>query len=150
MSAAIPEAKLYGPDRVSTPDFLDPEQGGISAEIAAKMKLTVATLAPDQYSAEGQEFFYDYKQKYGADSVDPYAIYGYEAMSLVLDTCEELGSDCSDREAMIEALFNTEGRESVLGTYDINENGDTTIADYGVYTIKAGRLVFDQTVKAEG
>ena len=150
VSAAIPEAKLYGPDRLSTPEFLDPEQGGISAEIAAKMKLTVATLAPEQYSAEGQEFFDDYKQKYGVESVDPYAIYGYEAMSLVLDTCEELGSECSDKQAMIEALFNTEGRESVLGTYDIDENGDTTLTDYGVYTIKAGWLVFDQTVKAEG
>ncbi len=119
-------------------------------DIGAKTKVTVATLSPDQYSAVGQKFFDDYKQKYGVEPVNPYAIYGYEAMSLLLDTCEELGSDCSDKQAMIEALFNTEGRESVLGTYDIDENGDTTITDYGVYTIKAGGLVFDQTVKAEG
>lgn len=150
VSAALPDAKLYGPDRVSTPDFLDPEQGGIPGDIGAKTKVTLATLSPDQYSAVGQKFFDDYKQKYGVEPVNPYAIYGYEAMSLLLDTCEELGSDCSDKQAMIEALFNTEGRESVLGTYDIDENGDTTITDYGVYTIKAGGLVFDQTVKAEG
>jgi branched-chain amino acid transport system substrate-binding protein len=149
VSAAIPDAKLYGPDRVSTPDFLDPEQGGIPADIGAKTKVTVATLSPDQYPAEGQKFFDDYEQRYGAESVTPYAIYGYEAMSLVLDACEELGSECSDRQAMIEALFNTEDRESVLGTYDIDENGDTTITDYGVYKIEAGELVFDRTVKPE-
>jgi branched-chain amino acid transport system substrate-binding protein len=38
----------------------------------------------------------------------------------------------------------------VLGTYDIDENGDTTVTDYGVYTVKNGELVFDQTIKAQG
>ena len=150
VSAALPDAKLYGPDRVSTPDFLDPREGGIPGEVGAKTKVTVAALSPDQYSAEGQRFFEDYKQKYGAESVSPYAIYGYEAISLVLDACEELGSDCSDKQAMIEALLNTEDRDSVLGTYDLDENGDTTITDYGVYTIEAGGLRFEQTVRAEG
>jgi branched-chain amino acid transport system substrate-binding protein len=149
VSAALPSAKLYGPDRLSTPDFLDPEQGGIPGDIGAKTKVTVATLSPDQYPAEGQRFFDAYKQKYGVESVNPYAIYGYEAMSLVLDTCEELGKDCSDRQAMIEGLLDTDDRESALGTYDIDENGDTTITHYGVYTIDAGKLVFDQTVDAE-
>jgi branched-chain amino acid transport system substrate-binding protein len=150
VSAALPDAKLYGPDGVTQPDFFDPEEGGIPADIGAKAKLTVATLSPDQYPPEGQKFFDQYKKKYGVKNVDPYAIYGYEAMSLVLDTCKELGSDCSDRQAMIDALFATKGRESVLGTYDIDENGDTTTTDYGVYTIKDGELVFDQTVKAKG
>ena len=96
----------------------------------------MATLSPDQYPPEGQRFFDQYEKKYDVSSVDPYAIYGYEAMKLVLDTCEELGADCSDRQAMIDALFMTKGRESVLGTYDIDENGDTTLTDYGVYTIR--------------
>jgi branched-chain amino acid transport system substrate-binding protein len=150
VSAALPDAKLYGPDGVSNPEFFDTAEGGIPANIAAKTKVTVATLEPDQYPADGQKFFNEYKKKYSVDSVDPYAIYGYEAMSLVLDTCEELGADCSDKQAMIDALFNTKGRESVLGTYDIDENGDTTVTDYGVYTIKDSGLIFDQTVKAEG
>jgi branched-chain amino acid transport system substrate-binding protein len=37
----------------------------------------------------------------------------------------------------------------VLGTYSIDENGDTTLTDYGVYTIKDGELQFDSTIKAE-
>jgi branched-chain amino acid transport system substrate-binding protein len=51
---------------------------------------------------------------------------------------------------MIDALFATKGRESVLGTYDIDENGDTTLTDYGVYSIKDGSLQFDETIKAAG
>ncbi len=30
----------------------------------------------------------------------------------------------------------------MLGTYSINENGDTSLADYGAYTVEAGALKF--------
>jgi branched-chain amino acid transport system substrate-binding protein len=150
VSAAVPDAQLYGPDGVAESGFSDPAEGGIPADVAAKVKVTVATLSPDEYPPEGQKFFEDFEAEYGEPNPDPYAIYGYEAMRLVLDTCEQLGPDCSDKAAMIEALFQTKGRESVLGTYDIDENGDTTLTDYGVYTIKGGELQFDQTIQAEG
>jgi branched-chain amino acid transport system substrate-binding protein len=150
VSAAVPDAKLYGPDGVAESGFVDPKEGGIPADVANKVKVTVATLSPDEYPPEGQKFFDDFEAKYGEANPDPYAIYGYEAMKLVLDTCEELGADCADKQAMIDALFQTKGRASVLGTYDIDENGDTTLTDYGVYTVKDGELVFGETVKAEG
>jgi branched-chain amino acid transport system substrate-binding protein len=150
VAAALPDAQLYGPDGVAESGFSDPAEGGIPADVASRVKVTVATLSPDEYPPEGQKFFSDFEAEYGEANPDPYAIYGYEAMRLVLDTCEQLGADCSDRQAMIDALFSTKGRESVLGTYDIDENGDTTLTDYGVYTIEGGELQFDQTVKAEG
>jgi branched-chain amino acid transport system substrate-binding protein len=150
VAAAIPDAKLYGPDGVAESGFSDPAEGGIPADVQARTKVTVATLSPDEYPPDGKKFFDDFSKKYGDDNPDPYAIYGYEAMSLVLDTCAELGPDCSDKQAMIDALFATKGRESVLGTYDIDENGDTTLTDYGIYSIKGGELAFDQTIKAEG
>jgi branched-chain amino acid transport system substrate-binding protein len=148
VAAAVPNAKLYGPDGVSNPEFFDAGEGGLPAEVAAKVKVTVATLSPEEYPPEGQQFFDRFKEVYDVTAVDPYAIYGYEAMRLVLDTCERLGSACTDRQAMIDALFDTKGRESVLGTYDIDENGDTTITDYGVYRVEGGELVFDQTIRA--
>jgi branched-chain amino acid transport system substrate-binding protein len=148
VSAAVPDAKLYGPDGVSNPEFFVADEGGIPTDVADKVKVTVATLSPDEYPPEGQKFFDEYKKRYNVPSVDPYAIYGYEAMQLVLDTCQQLGADCSDRQKMIDALFQTKGRDSVLGTYDIDENGDTTLSDYGVYTVNDGELVFDETVKA--
>jgi branched-chain amino acid transport system substrate-binding protein len=149
VSAAVPDAKLYGPDGVAESGFSDPKEGGIPADVASKVKVTVATLSPDEYPPDGQKFFDDFSAKYGEDNPDPYAIYGYEAMKLVLDTCKELGADCSDKQKMIDALFATKGRESVLGTYDIDENGDTTLTDYGVYSIDGGELKYDETVKAK-
>jgi branched-chain amino acid transport system substrate-binding protein len=150
VNAALPDINLYGPDGICESGFTDPKEGGIPANVQAKTKCTVATLSPDEYPPEGRKFFEDFSQKYNEPNPDPYSIYGYEAMKLVLDTCKELGSECSDRQAMIDALFQTKGRKSVLGTYDIDENGDTTITDYGVYAIKGGELEFDQTIQAAG
>src|SRR6185295_6076371 len=146
-SAALPDAKLYGPDGVAESGFADPKEGGIPAEVAAKTKVTVATLSPDEYPAEGQEFFTEFSKKYGEDNPDPYAIYGYEAMRLALDAIERSGD--ASKENIVKALFETKDRESVLGTYSIDENGDTTLTDYGVYTIDGGELKFDSTIKAQ-
>jgi branched-chain amino acid transport system substrate-binding protein len=148
--AAMPDINLYGPDGVAESGFSDPKEGGIPGDVQSKTKVTVATLSPDEYPPEGKKFFTDFEAKYNEPNPDPYAIYGYEAMRLILDTCRELGSDCSDKQAMIDALFQTKGRKSVLGTYDIDENGDTTLTDYGVYTIKGGELTFDETIQAQG
>jgi branched-chain amino acid transport system substrate-binding protein len=146
-SAALPEAKLYGPDGVAESGFSDPKEGGIPADVASKVKVTVATLSPDEYPPEGQEFFDQFAEKYGDDSPDPYAIYGYEAMRLALDAIERSGDGA--KENIVKALFETKDRESVLGTYSIDENGDTTLTDYGVYTIDGGELQFDSTIKAQ-
>ena len=145
-SAAIPTAKLYGPDGVSNAEFFDPKEGGVPAGVAKKVKVTVATLDPEQYPPEGQEFFETYKSEYGVKNVDVYALYAYEATRLVLDAIERAGS--TDRTEILKEMFNTKDRDSVLGTYSIDENGDTTITDYGVYTIEDGALKFDKTVKA--
>jgi branched-chain amino acid transport system substrate-binding protein len=145
-SAALPSAKLYGPDGVAESGFSDPKEGGIPADVASKVKVTVATLSPDEYPADGQEFFKEFASKYGDDNPDPYAIYGYEAMRLALDAIERSGD--ASKENIVKALFETKDRESVLGTYSIDENGDTTLTDYGVYTIDGGELQFDSTIKA--
>jgi len=147
-AAALPDAKLYGPDGVAESGFADPAEGGIPADVASKVKVTVATLSPDEYPPEGQEFFTQFEEKYGEDNPDPYAIYGYEAMRLALDAIERSGT--GEKEDIIAALFDTKDRSSVLGTYSIDENGDTTLTDYGVYTVDGGQLTFDSTIKAEG
>jgi branched-chain amino acid transport system substrate-binding protein len=146
-SAALPNAKLYGPDGVAESGFADPKEGGIPASVAKKTKVTVATLSPDEYPPEGQKFFKDFEAKYGDKTPDPYAIYGYEAAQLALDAIKRSGT--GSKEDVLKAIFATKDRKSVLGTYSIDKNGDTTIADYGVYDIEGGDLAFDQTIKAQ-
>jgi branched-chain amino acid transport system substrate-binding protein len=146
-AAALPDAKLYGPDGVAETGFSDPKEGGIPADVASRVKVTVATLSPDEYPADGQEFFKSFTDKYNEPNPNPYAIYGYEAMRLALDAIER--SETGEKADIVKALFATKDRDSVLGTYSIDENGDTTLTDYGVYTIDGGELEFDSTIKAK-
>jgi len=156
VAVACPDCKLYGPDGVAEASFTDPKEGGIPAAVGARTKVTVATLSPEEFEkqgiAEAEKFFTDYKAKYNIEGQpDPYAIYGYETMALALDTLKAVGDKANDREAVRKQLLeNTKGRKSVLGTYDIDENGDTTLTDYGLYTIDNGDLTFDKVIKAEG
>jgi branched-chain amino acid transport system substrate-binding protein len=145
-AAALPEAKLYGPDGVAESGFADPKEGGIPTSVGKRVKVSVATLNPESYPPEGQEFFSQFESEYGEKNPDPYAIYGYEAMRLSLDAIERAGS--TEKQDVLKAFFDTKDRQSVLGTYSIDENGDTTLTDYGVYTIEDGELTFDKTVKA--
>ena len=145
-AAALPDAKLYGPDGVAESGFADPKEGGIPANVAERVKVSVATLSPDEYPEEGQAFFTDFEEKYGEPNPDPYSIYGYEAAQLALDAIERSGT--GKKEDIIKALFDTKDRSSVLGTYSIDENGDTTLTDYGIYSIEGGELKFDKTIQA--
>jgi branched-chain amino acid transport system substrate-binding protein len=145
--AALPNAKLYGPDGVANAALTDPKQGGVPLSLDPRIKVSVATLEPSEYPAAGQEFFKAFKQKYGVKNPDPYAIYGYEAMNLALDAIKRSGD--GSRPNILKAIFSTKDRQSVLGTYSIDKNGDTTLTDYGIYGVKNGELVFDQTIKAK-
>jgi branched-chain amino acid transport system substrate-binding protein len=149
-SAALPDGKLYGPDGIAESGFADPKEGGIPADVGSKVKVSIAVLPPENYPAEGQRFFDDYAAAYDDTSPDPYAIYGYEAMSLTLDAIERAAAEGKvDKAAVTEQLFATKDRASALGTYSIDEDGDTTLTDYGSYAIKGGQLVFDETIKAQ-
>ena len=69
VAAACPNCKLYGPDGVAEAAFTDPKEGGIPADVAARTKVTVATLSPEEFQKQGidkaEKFFADYKAKYG-------------------------------------------------------------------------------------
>src|SRR6476620_8387107 len=118
-------AKLYGPDGVCETGFVSEKDGGIPASLDPQVKCTVATLTPDQYPPAGQDFFKAFTEKYGVDNPDPYSIYGYEAMSLALDAIKPSGD--GSKEGIKKALFETKDRDSVLGTYSIDKNGDTPL-----------------------
>jgi branched-chain amino acid transport system substrate-binding protein len=144
LHAALPEAKLFGPDGVATIDMT----AEIPAEVQAQTYLTAPTLSPEELPESGQKFYADYQEEYGEpqDEIDPYALYGYEAMAVVLSAIEKGGDD---RQAVIDAFFATKQRESPLGVYDIDPDGDTTLADYGGYRAKGGKLVFEKVLEAQ-
>ncbi|MDX6642186.1 MAG: branched-chain amino acid transport system substrate-binding protein [Solirubrobacteraceae bacterium] len=148
VSTAHPSIKLYGGDGVLTNEFASPKTG-LPANVASKFKGTIATLDPAQFNAAGKKFFADYDKTYHTSNPDPYAIYGYESMALLLDSIKRAEAKGKlTRKAVVDALLSTKDRQSVLGTYSIDSNGDTTLTDYGLYKISGGKLKFDQVIKA--
>jgi branched-chain amino acid transport system substrate-binding protein len=143
LHAAMPDAKLFGPDGVATVDFTKE----IPADVQGVTFLTAPTLSPDELPPAGQQFYKDYEAEYGEpqDEIDPYAVYGYESMAVV---CDAIAQGGDDRAAVIDAFMSTKGRESPLGTYDIDADGDTTLSDYGGYRAEGGKLVFNKVIKA--
>jgi branched-chain amino acid transport system substrate-binding protein len=147
-AAACSACKLYGPDGVAEEAFTNPKKGGIPASIAPRTKVFVATLGLKDLP-DAKPVIDGFKDKYGVAQPDPYGIYGYETMSLALDTLKRLGNDANNREKVIEELLKTKDRKSVLGTYSIDENGDTTLTDYGLYTIEEGLPTYQKKIVAD-
>jgi branched-chain amino acid transport system substrate-binding protein len=147
-AAAAPSAKLYGPDGVAEEAFTNPAKGGIPADVGARTKVTVATLGIKDLP-DAKPVVDEFKKKYGTASVDPYGVYGYETMALGLDAIKRAGDNGNDRSKVIEEIFNTKDRKSVLGTYSIDKNGDTTLTDYGLYTIEKGLPTYDKKIVAD-
>ena len=53
---------------------------------------------------------------------------------------------CNDRNAVIQQVFSTKNKPSVLGTYSIDKDGDTTVNQFGRYLVVGGHLKFNKTV----
>jgi branched-chain amino acid transport system substrate-binding protein len=143
--AALPTAKILGPDGMCTSSWTNSKDGGVPASIDPFILCTVATLDLAAYPG-GKQFLAAYKAKYGGASPDPYAIYGYEAMKLGLDTIAGLGANGDNKADVLQALFATKSRSSVLGTYGFDANGDTTLKSYGLYNVKNGDPSFLKTL----
>jgi branched-chain amino acid transport system substrate-binding protein len=134
INAAIPTAKIFGGDGVCSGGETNPAKGGFPASIAPLFFCTVATRGLLSYPG-GRTFLDAYKAKYGVSNPDPYSIYGYEAMNLVLHTISGLGATGNSKSAVLTALFATKDYHGAIGTYGFDTNGDTTIKDYGLYKV---------------
>ena len=102
-------------------------------------------LAPSLYPPSAQRVLSDYGRRFGGEA-RPDALYGYEAMSVVLDAIRRAGSAGGNRHTVIDRLFALSGRDSVLGRYSMQANGETTLSLYGVDRVVNGRPVFYRAI----
>lgn len=140
-----PRVKMFFPDGCAELAFAE----HIPPELERRVFITNPTLGPADYPDGGQEFFKRFSAENGTDP-EPYAIYGYEAMSVVLDAVERADEHAAPtaagRQAVIDAFFKTSDRESVLGTYAIDPYGDTTIRSYGGYAVVEGQIAYHEKI----
>jgi branched-chain amino acid transport system substrate-binding protein len=149
LAKTMPNVQLFGSAGLAETTYVDPSQGGLPLWVDPRVMITAPTLGPAQYPPGARTFSTAYQRRFGP--VEPDSIFGYEAMSLLLSAVERAtdhGREPAVRSRVRAALFDTRDRHSVLGTYSIDRNGDTTLRRYGVYTIVAGQLTFWQAMDA--
>ena len=139
--ASMPQAKLLGSSAVALPAFTS-----ALGPAGANTYMTTPTLAKGLYPPSAQRFFHAYQEHFGGPAT-PYALYGYEAMSLVLEAIRTAGSHGNDRHAVVQRFFNIHNRDSVLGRFSILPSGDTTLTDFGVDRVANGQPVFDTELR---
>jgi branched-chain amino acid transport system substrate-binding protein len=122
------------PTTIASDAFLPPYAR--PGAVAGPLLVTSAALDPAQLPPAGRDLAERFEAEYGRPP-GRYAAYGYEAMAVILDSIERAG-DPADREAVIEAFFDTAERDSVLGTYSIDEVGDTTLGAISGYELERG------------
>ena len=81
-----------------------------------------------------------YREVFGKEARSG-ALYGYEAMRLVLAAVRKAGPEGNDRAAVGRALFTLGERSSPLGSYRIDPAGDTTSTAYSQLGVRDGRIV---------
>ena len=148
VATAHPNEKLFGSDGVITNALASPTTG-LPPNVASHFEGTFPALGATHASGSAKTFYGDFEKVYNTTSPDPYAIYGYEAMALLLNAikrAEDAHGGNVTRADVAKALLKTKNRKSVLGTYSIDSSGDPTLVQYGIYKIADGRLVFANSV----
>jgi branched-chain amino acid transport system substrate-binding protein len=128
-------AKLFGPSALDAPAFvsaLSPAVRNLYISVPGFLK---ADLTP-----AGAAFVTQFKSTFGHEPA-PQAIFGYEAMAAVLSVLKQAGTAANDRTTVVKDFFAIKNRPSVLGTYSIDSNGDTSLAPFVFSRLQGGRLM---------
>jgi branched-chain amino acid transport system substrate-binding protein len=136
LHSADPKLLLLGSSDMVNSSFTS-EIGGA----AASTYLTTPILPAGEYPRAAAGVLATYRRRFGGEG-GAYALYGYEAMSVALLAIREAGPRGNDRQTVIDRFFATKNRESVLGRYSIEADGETTLSPYGVDKVENGRAVF--------
>jgi branched-chain amino acid transport system substrate-binding protein len=124
------KVKLLMPDGFTTQSTID-EAG---QKNAAGAYSSVAGVPPGELTGTGAEFIAAFEETLGGEPIEPYSAYGAQAMQVVLDAIASAGAN---RGAVAQALFETTVEDGILGSFEIDENGDPTAGPITIYQAEA-------------
>jgi branched-chain amino acid transport system substrate-binding protein len=129
------KVKLMLPDGFTTDAVFQRSEGGTPNANGAYF--SVAGVGIDKYKGAALKFIDGFKSQLGGKPVDPYAILGAQAAQVLLDAIER--SD-GTRSSVIDEVFKTKITDGLIGTFELNKNGDLTGANGAalLYTIYVG------------
>ena len=128
LTAGVPNATLIAPD-----GFSDPASNGTAFDGSY---VSVAGEPPTSLKGEGKTFVKDFGDQIG-ETPNPYSQYGAQAMDVML---EAIGKSDGSRGSVTENLFGLKITDGILGTFTINDQGDTSLTPITVYQQKSDKL----------
>jgi branched-chain amino acid transport system substrate-binding protein len=141
IKAGAPNVQLLGPDGW-TPISATIEGAGAAAN---DMYITQPGVPVDQLKGAGKEFVDGFTEAEGK-APNPYTAYAAQAAQVLLAAIEKGGTD---RAAVSSALFETDVTDGIIGSFQIDENGDTTLGLVSVYQVKNGEETYVKSVTPE-
>jgi branched-chain amino acid transport system substrate-binding protein len=138
IKAGAANVQLLGPDGW-TPISATIEGAGAAAN---NMYISQPGVPVDQLKGTGKEFVDGFTAAEGK-APNPYTAYAAQAAQVLLAAIEKGGTD---RAAVSSALFETDVTDGIIGSFQIDENGDTTLGLVSVYQIKNGEETYVKSV----
>jgi branched-chain amino acid transport system substrate-binding protein len=126
-----PSVKLLAPDGF-TPISAVVQGAGKAAE---GMTVSVAGLPNEKLGSTGKKFVSDFGSSIGK-SPDPYSVYAAQSAEVLLTA---IANSDGKRASVAANLFKTKLTNGILGSFQINANGDTNANPVSIYQIKAGK-----------
>jgi branched-chain amino acid transport system substrate-binding protein len=134
-ASASPTAKLFGPSSLNNGVFTS----ALSPSVH-HLYVSIPGFMPKDLPAAGTAFVADFKAaEHHAPNVE--AIFGYEAMSALLGAIERSGKQANDRGTVVSAFLNHKSTDTVVGTYSIDGNGNTSLNAFVFARPSGGVLV---------
>jgi branched-chain amino acid transport system substrate-binding protein len=141
IKAGAPDVQLIGPDGW-TPISATIEGAGAAAN---DMFITQPGVPVEELTGAGKEFVDGFTEKAGK-APNPYTAYAAQAAEVLIAAIEKGGTD---RAAVSSALFETDVQGGIIGDFQIDENGDTTLGKVSIYQVKNGEETYVKTVTPE-
>jgi branched-chain amino acid transport system substrate-binding protein len=135
------QVAFMGPDGLVNQAFID--GAGDAAEGAY---ITFGGLPPSELEAQGgagAEWVAGMRERVGHEP-DAYSVYAFDCGVHVVQAIDAIGE--KDRAAILDHMFNVEGFRGLLGTYEFDENGDTTSGIISVSVVTDGQITFQEVI----
>lgn len=128
------ESKLMVPDGCYESAFI--EAAGKNT-LEGSTYITFGGLPSDQLTGKGEQFYKQYKIKYGVEP-EGYAVYGYEAAQVIIEAVRR--TNAKDRASILSAVLATKDFDGALGVWSFDENGDTTLRTMSGLMVEGGQF----------
>jgi branched-chain amino acid transport system substrate-binding protein len=101
--------------------------------------VTMGGIDASLLKGPGAEFVRKYKEKFGGNEPEAYAVYGYEAAKVVLESIKAVGK--KDRAAITKTCVETKDFDKgALGKWNFDANGDITLQNMTISRVEGGKF----------